>query len=184
MDLSIPLAVMTGIALAAACGLRAFLPLLVLGLAARLSGIPLSSGWMWLAQTPTLIALGVATVVEMIGDKIPVVDHALDVAGTVLRPAAAAVAMLGVIPGVPPALRILLAIASGASALGVHAIKAKTRIGSTALTLGHANPLLSLAEDGVTLTLSTAAIVVPAIAFAFILLLIWLSVRRRWATPA
>jgi hypothetical protein len=32
------------------------------------------------------VLFGVATAVELVGDKIPAVDHALDVIGTPLRP--------------------------------------------------------------------------------------------------
>ncbi|MBI1798157.1 MAG: DUF4126 domain-containing protein [Candidatus Eisenbacteria bacterium] len=184
MDVTTGLAVMSGVALAAACGLRAFLPVLVVGVAARFGWIALGPSYAWLHSDPALIALAVAAVLEIAGDKIPVVDHALDVAGSVLRPIAAAVAMLGVLPHLPGPVAALLAIASGLGAFGVHALKAKTRIGSSALTLGHANPFLSVAEDGATLTISAAAVVVPAIAFAFIVLLLWLSVRRRMTTRA
>ena len=43
----------------------------------------------WLAHDFALVALGVATVVEIAADKIPVVDHVLDVLGLAVRPAAA-----------------------------------------------------------------------------------------------
>src|SRR5215471_7021247 len=85
IDRSMVLAVMTGVALAAACGLRAFLPLLVAGVASRFGLLSLGPNFTWLGENPALVALGLATVLEMVGDKIPVVDHALDVAGTVIR---------------------------------------------------------------------------------------------------
>ena len=173
------LAVVTGITLAAACGLRAFLPLLAVGFAARFGLIRLGSAFDWLAGNPALIALGVATVIEIAADKIPIVDHALDVAGTLLRPAAAVIAVLGVAPHLPAGLAALLALAAGAGALGVHAVKAKARIGSTALTLGHLNPLLSFAEDGTVILVVAAAVLVPIFALAVmatILVVLW---RRR-----
>ena len=179
MDASLVLAAMTGITLAAACGLRAFLPPLALGLAARFGVLQLGPSFAWLSSDPALVALGLATVVEIAADKFPIVDHALDVAGTVLRPAAAAVVALGVLPHLPVPIGALLAVACGAGALGVHALKAKTRLGSTALTLGHLNPLLSLAEDGVTLALTAAAVLIPLAAFALLLGILWLMLRRR-----
>jgi hypothetical protein len=183
VDASLVLAAMTGITLAAACGLRAFLPLLALGLASRFGVLHLGSSFAWLSSDSGLVALGLATVIEIAADKFPVVDHALDVAGTVLRPAAAAIVALGVLPHLPTPIAALLAIACGAGALGVHALKAKTRLGSTALTLGHLNPLLSLAEDGVTLTLSAAAVLIPIAAFGLLLGVLWLMLRRR-STPS
>lgn len=83
MDLSWLLALTAGVGVAAACGLRAFLPLLFLGVAARLGVIHLRPGSEWLAADVALAALAVATVVEVAADKIPVVDHALDAIGTV-----------------------------------------------------------------------------------------------------
>jgi hypothetical protein len=46
------LALLAGIAVSAACGLRAFLPLLVLGLGSRYVGLELHPGLAWLSQTP------------------------------------------------------------------------------------------------------------------------------------
>jgi hypothetical protein len=86
-----------------------------------------------------------------------------------------------VVAHLPVPIAALLAIAAGAGAFGVHAVKAKARIGSTVMTLGHVNPLLSVAEDGVASTLSVAAVVVPAIACAFLLLMLWLLLRKRLA---
>ena len=54
-----------GVGLAAAAGLRVFLPLLLLGSAARLGWIPLTDGFGWLASGAGLSALGVATVLEI-----------------------------------------------------------------------------------------------------------------------
>jgi len=179
VDASLVLAALTGITLAAACGLRAFLPLLALGLAARFGVLHTGPSFAWLASDPALIALGCATVLEIAADKFPIVDHALDVAGTVLRPAAAAVVALGVLPHLPAPIAALLAIAVGAGALGVHALKAKTRLGSTVLTLGHLNPLLSLAEDGVTVALAAAAVFIPVAAIGLLLGVLWLMLRRR-----
>ena len=184
MDRSAILAVMTGVALAAACGLRAFLPLLAAGVAARFGLLRLDPPFAWLAQDPALIALGLAAVLEIAGDKIPVVDHALDVAGTVIRPLAAAIAVLGVIPHLPAGITALLAIVCGAGALGIHAVKAKARIGSTALTLGHLNPLLSFAEDGVTMAIVTAAILIPVAAILALMVIVWALSRRRAPSAA
>jgi len=167
-----------GVAIAAACGLRAFLPLLVLGLGARFGLVHLAPQAAWLSGDTVLWTLGVAAVLELLGDKIPVVDHALDVAGTFVRPAAAAVAGWATFAGVHPALSFAAAVVLGAGALGVHALKAKTRLGSSALTLGHANPLLSVTEDVAAGALSGLAILAPLVAFA--VLALGLVLVARW----
>jgi len=57
MDVSLEslLSIALGIGLAAAAGLRIFIPLLVAGLAARSGFLPLTDGFQWLAGTPALL---------------------------------------------------------------------------------------------------------------------------------
>jgi hypothetical protein len=98
---SLLLALAAGVAIAAASGLRAFLPLLGVGLAGRFLHLPLNEGTRWLTSDVALFALAVAAVIEIAGDKIPVVDHALDVIGTFIRPAAAAVAAYAMLDQMP-----------------------------------------------------------------------------------
>lgn len=183
--MSLVLAVMSGIAIAAACGLRAFLPLFLLGLADRLGWITLQPGASWLATNHALWALGVATVVEITADKIPIVDHALDSVGFVLRPAAAWLGAYAVLVHLPTPWAQVLAVVLGSASVAVQLVKAKLRIGSTALTLGHANPVLSIAEDGLALTGWLIAVVAPiAVLIMLIVIALWLArPRRRDATP-
>src|SRR5260370_29156907 len=99
-----------GVALAACAGLRAFLPLLLAGILARMGWLDLGPSFQFLASNRALVVFGVASLVEILGDKIPAVDHALDALGTPLRPAAAALlssSLLGHVspPPLPPALR-------------------------------------------------------------------------------
>ena len=178
MHTSLLLALASGIAVAAACGLRAFLPLLLLGLAARVGLITLRSSAGWLASDLALLALAVATAVEVAADKIPVVDHALDAIGTVLRPAAAWLGAYAVLQAWPSPWAQIAALALGTTALAVHGAKAKLRLGSTIATLGHANPLVSFIEDGLALVTMAIGILVPALAIAIPVLLL-IAFRRR-----
>ena len=178
MDASLWLALLSGVAVAAACGLRAFLPLLLLGLASRLSLVELRGGAQWLATDLALVSLGVATVLEVAGDKIPVLDHALDALGTVLRPAAAWLGAYAVLQSWPAPWAQLAAVVLGATALAVHGLKAKLRLGSTAVSLGHANPLLSVLEDGAALASMAAAVLAPLVGLLIPVLLV-VALRRR-----
>ena len=185
--LTLVLGLAAGIAIAAAAGLRAFLPLLAIGLAGRFGLIHLQPGADWLTGTPALVCFGTATVVEIVGDKIPVVDHALDAIGTFLRPIAAALAAYGVLVHWPAPWAQIVALALGAGAFAVHAAKAKARIGSTAVTMGAANPVLSVVEDGVSILIVVVALVAPLVVLALLLLLAWAFVRLfrgRPQTPA
>ena len=171
------LALAAGIALSAACGLRAFLPLLAVGLAARFHLYNLSPGLLWLQSGVALTAFGIATVVEIVGDKIPVVDHVLDSIGTVVRPAAAWLGATAVLSQLGQPWSAMLGVVLGTGSLAVHALKAKTRVGSSVATLGAANPVLSFVEDGTTFGLVASAILAPLIALIGVIVLIWLLAR-------
>src|SRR5690349_15899465 len=164
------LALATGVGLAAATGLRAFLPLLAVGLAGRHGLLHLHPGMEWLESDPALWSLAVATSLELIGDKVPVVDHALDSIGTIVRPVAAWIATYAVFQGWGTPWAQLLAVGMGVGALAVHGAKAHTRLGSTALSLGHLNPILSVLEDAIAFGLVLAAVLLPLLALAFVIL--------------
>lgn len=184
MSASLVLAVVSGIALASACGLRAFLPLWILGLLGRVHVISLGGNLEWLSHDFALVALGVATVVEIAADKIPIVDHALDVFGLVARPAAAWLSSYAVFHGWPTPWGQGAALALALLALGIQVAKAKLRIGTTALTLGHANPLVSVLEDLASLVMALAAVLAPFVALIVVLALFAAAVARRRRQPA
>jgi hypothetical protein len=177
------------VALAAACGLRAFLPALAIAIGARLGTVHPAGAMAWLGSDAALWTLALATVLELAADKVPVLDHALDVAGTVVRPAAAALLAMAWYGGVAPSLAVPAAIITGAGAFAVQLAKAKTRVGSTVLTFGHATPALSLGED-----VAAAGFVAPVAAgFAWVpvlllgapvvaLVVLALTFRRRRGT--
>ncbi len=117
-----------GLCLAACCGLRAFLPPLMLGLAARL-GIPelllgrsvLDPTFAWLASTPALVAFAVAVVLEVSADKIPALDHLLDMVQTVVRPAAGALVVAAAVGADSPVVAGIVGLIAGTPlAAAVH----------------------------------------------------------------
>ena len=175
------------IALAASAGLRAWLPLLLAGGLARLGVLDLGSSFQFLSSTRALVLFGVATAIELAGDKIPVVDHALDVIGTPLRPLAGAVLAASVLGTVTdPLTSVVLGTAVGApSALVPHAAKSVLRAASTTVTGGLANPVLSLIEDAISLLTFILAVLVPLVVVALLGLTLYLAsrwLRRRRAT--
>lgn len=190
---AILLAVLLGLGLSASTGLNTFIPLLLLSAAARfqIAGIELGQRFEWLSSDVAIIILIVASIVEIIGDKVPAVDHFLDAIGTFVRPLAAAIATASVLTGadVNPTVAAVIGIMIGApTSLGFHTLKAGTRVASSAATLGCANPILSLIEDVISLSLSLLAIFAPLavpIALALLIWLLWLvakRIRRREAT--
>jgi uncharacterized membrane protein len=55
-----------GVALAASCGFRVFVPLLVASCAAHVGWLSLAADQAWLGSTPALVVLSVAAVVEVL----------------------------------------------------------------------------------------------------------------------
>jgi uncharacterized membrane protein len=170
-------ALVGGIVIAATTGLRAFLPLFALGLAGRLGWWRVDEHMRWLQSTPALVALGLATVFEIAGDKIPVVDHLLDAVGTVVRPIAGVLGAFVVLQAWPTPWGQIAALVLGGLTLGVHGLKAKTRLGSSIATLGAANPGLSIVEDVLALLGTLLALVLPFVALFVAVLAVWLLVR-------
>jgi len=173
------LALAAGIGVAAACGLRAFLPLLILGIAGRLGYAELHPGVHWLSSNPALLALGVATVLEVLADKVPVVDHALDGIATFLRPAAGFLASFALLARWPEPWGPFLALVLGSGTLALHALKSKVRLGSTLTTLGIGNPVLSVLEDFTVAGLVIAAVLVPLLMLLVLIAIMVFLLRRR-----
>jgi hypothetical protein len=169
-----------GIALAACAGLRAWLPLLLASLLARAGWLDLGPSFQFLASNKALLLFAVATVVEIVGDKVPVVDHALDAIGTPLRPAAGALLAASVMGQVSdPLTALVLGTAVGApAALVPHAAKTALRAASTTFTAGLANPILSLIEDGASFVLFVLAVLVPLVVVCLLVLALLFIARR------
>lgn len=189
---------LTGAGLALSAGLNAYVPLLIVGLTSRFTGLlDLPEAWEWLANDWVLVILGVLLIVELVADKIPVVDHVNDVLQSVVRPVAGGLAFgsgstaetvavtdpaafFASNQWVPIAIGVVLA-------LTVHAGKAVARTSVNAATLGVATPLVSTAEDVGSVGLSFAAIIVPVIVVLALVALAaggaWLIRRRRRKTP-
>jgi hypothetical protein len=185
---------LTGTGLAASAGLNAYIPLLTMGLLARFSDlIDLPTGWQWLSNGWVLAILAVLLAVEVVADKVPVVDNVNDIVQTVVRPTAGGLAFGAgsasetVTVADPAAFftsRQWIPIAAGVViALVVHGVKATARPVVNATTAGAGAPVASTAEDFSSVVLAVLAIVLPVLVLAALLLLIiaavWLFRRRR-----
>jgi hypothetical protein len=184
---------LTGTGLAASAGLNAYIPLLAIGLLARYSDlITLPSGWNWLSNGWVILILAVLLAIEVVADKVPVLDSVNDIAQTVVRPTAGGLAFGAGSssetttvsdPGaffssghwIPVALGVVIA-------LGVHGVKATARPVVNATTAGFGAPVVSTVEDVGSAVMSVVAIILPILILVFlvalVLLAIW-AVRRR-----
>jgi hypothetical protein len=183
-----------GIVLAACAGLRAFLPVFSAGLAAWMLDLPLPHTLEWMARPTALLLFGVATLLELLGDKVPVVDHMLDAVQVVVKPGLAVLASVPFLYQLSPEYSVAIGIVLGAPlALGVHTAKATVRVGSTATTAGFGNPVLSVFEDIAAAGAIIVAFLAPFLALlltlGFVILLFRMARRlrramRRGSTPA
>ncbi|WP_091090152.1 DUF4126 domain-containing protein [Micromonospora nigra] len=177
------LEVLTGTGLAASAGLNAYIPLLTLGLLARYSDVvDLPGSWQWLGNGWVLGILAVLLAVEVVADKVPVVDHVNDVVQTVVRPTAG-----GLVFGAGSASETVTVsdpdsffsstgqwapvIVGVLIALGVHLLKSAARPVVNASTGGVGAPVASTAEDAASVLMSLVAIVLPVLVLAFLVVL-------------
>ena len=172
------LSIAIGLGLAAACGFRVFVPLLIASLAARLGQLPLTGGFAWLASVPALIALVTATVLEVGAYYVPWLDHALD---TIATPAAVLAGMLAsasVLTDLPPWVKWPVIIIGGGGVAGlVQGTSVLLRLKSTALTGGAGNPILSTAELIGAVLVALLAILLPVVCLVAVLALVVIAFR-------
>lgn len=178
------LSVLTGIGLAAACGFRIFVPLLALGLAGRAHVLPLNESFAMLASLPALIALGTASVIEVVAYYVPWLDNALDVAAAPAAVIAGILASAASMTSLPPVLVWGIALIGGGGAAGVlHGATSLLRLKSSALSGGAANPVVSTGELVGAVVTSAIALLVPVLcAVLLVLVMVWV-VRQRFQKP-
>lgn len=167
-------------------GLRAFLPLGLLGLASHLdlgAGLDLEGTPFALLQNFWVIAaLLVLAAVEMAADKVPVLDSLQDVVATPLRVIAGAVAFAAILHDQGTAAQVASLLAGAGIAGTAHAGKTVVRTGATASSAGVANPFVSFFEDVTAFLGSILLLLVPMLGvlfFLFLMLLIYRISRRR-----
>lgn len=171
---------MAAFGLAAATGLNAYLPLLIVGALARYTDlITLKSPWSALTHPVVLVVLVVLLIIEITVDKIPAVDTINDVIQTFIRPAAGAIlfaASSNVISEMSPVLAMVCGLLVAG---GVHAAKATVRPAVTATTAGLGNPVVSAVEDTVSGITTLVAIIIPALILVIFIVILYLFVRWR-----
>ena len=168
------LELLTGTGLAFAAGLNAYIPLLTIGLASRfLDFVQLPASWSWLSNEWVLVIIAVLLVIEIVADKIPVVDNINDWLQTIVRPAAGGI-VFGSGSNTSTALvddpaaffesnQWVPIVAGILIALVVHGAKSASRPIVHAMTLGVGGPAVSAAEDVSSVGLSIAALLLPVL---------------------
>lgn len=167
----------SALGLSTAAGLNAYIPLLVVGLLARYTNlVQLGAPYDVLTNPWVLLGLALIALIDLIGDKVPGIDHALHLIGTVIHPVAGLI--LGLATASGGQIDPTLAAVAGLAAAGVtHGTRMAARPVATATTAGTANPVISTLEDITALIMSLLAILVPALAFLLILVMAFIMYR-------
>ena len=177
-EIDLGLSIALGIGLAAATGLRLFLPMLVVSAAAYAGYLPLSENFAWLATPSALILLGVAAVVEVLAYYIPGLDNLLDTIATPAAFVAGTIVSAAVITDLPPMVKWASAIIAGGGIAGLtQSVTALARAKSTVMTGTLGNSAVATAELGGSLIVSLLALIAPLMTALLIVLLLWLAIR-------
>lgn len=181
---------LVGIGLSAACGLRLFIPPLVLSAAGLYFHMPLPQPMHWLASDTAFFILLAATLFEIGAYYVPWLDNLLD---NVATPAAVVAGTLITSPFVSqldPVWQWTLALVAGGTVAGaVQSLTHGARLTSALTTAGLANPLVATVENVLSLALSVTAIVFPVLTIIILLLVAFLAIKayralQRYRTPA
>jgi len=185
------IAALTAMGLAAAAGLNAYIPFLLIALVTRYTDlITMPAAYQWIESW---WAIGIGTVlllVEVVLDKIPAIDSINDAIQTFIRPT-----MAGLLSAATTSAAALdestwstehpwVNIAIGVVVAGlVHTGKATARPVINTATIGIGAPVVSTVEDGTSLGLSLVAVFLPALVLIALALLaapmVWVWRRRR-----
>lgn len=195
------LEVVTGLSLAAAAGLNAYIPLLGLGLLSRFTDlVTLPDGWAWLENEWALGIIGVLLVVELVVDKIPALDTLNDVLQTVVRSASGGLVFSAGAASSTVAVADPEAFANSPGfwpfvigviiALVPHVAKLAVRPVVNLATAGAGASVMSTLEDVSAVVVTVLAVLLPILAVAFIAGLVfaisrWIKrLRKRRAARA
>ena len=167
--------------LSGSAGLNAYIPLLIVGVAAR---YPLNNPLIDLAEPYSLLSnpwiifmLSILLIIEMLADKIPVVDSINDGIQTFIRPVAGAVlfaASANVITDISPIITLGAGLLTSG---GVHATKSLARPIVTATTGGTGNWVVSILEDIVAFFTAIFALFLPIITGILMVVGLFFGVR-------
>ncbi|HUY90499.1 MAG TPA: DUF4126 domain-containing protein [Pirellulales bacterium] len=168
-----------GIGLAASCGFRVFVPMLVMSIAAKAGQLELTDGWGWIGSWPAIVCFGVATLVEFGGYCIPWLDNLLDAAASPAAVIAGTIATAACVSEMSPWLQWSTAIIAGGGAAGlVQSLTVAVRGTSTATTGGLGNPIVAAVEFVSSAVLSVLAIIAPILAVLLLCVVAYLLIRR------
>ena len=185
------MATLMGISLAAASGFRVFLPPFLLSVAARLDIVwfleldLVGTQFEFFTSTLAIIILGIATAAEFAGYYAPWIDNALDTIATPASILAGVVMTAIVLEGSEPIIQWAVAIvAGGGVAATIQSATVATRSLSSTFTFGLGNPAVATGENIASVALTLIAILIPFISAFVVILVVALLVRMKRRSEA
>jgi len=177
--------IFTAFGLSASAGLNAYIPLLTVALLAKFTNlIHLQEPWNLMTSWWVIGVLLVLTIVEILADMFPGVNHVNDVVQSFIRPTAGAIVFAAAssqVGGVNPILGLIAGLlVSG----GVHAVKSlAVRPVVNATTAGLGNVPVSIGEQATSTVVSILSVLIPVLVAIFLVfviaLILWWSKRRK-----
>lgn len=169
---------LAGTGLSASAGLNAYLPLLILALADRLTDVvELGQPYDLLSSNLGLLILMLVLPIELIPDKISKLDHLNDLLHTAIRPAAGAILFMAYASQDDDLQPVIAMVIGLLVAAAVHGIKSSTRPHISVTTRGVGNPFISIVEDFLAIALAILAVFVPVSMIVALPLAAWLLLR-------
>ncbi|CAN5889525.1 hypothetical protein BH23GEM9_BH23GEM9_01370 [soil metagenome] len=177
-----------------ACGLNLYATVALLGVATRLDLVAdLPPGMIGLENGVVIGAAAALYLVEVVVDRMPILDHAWEAAHTLIRPAAAGLLVALALHGLPWFILASAVAAAFLTALAAHGTKAGIRLIVSSRWIDEqgrfrphrtgARTVVSLLEDVAAVAIVVAVLLYPGVAafvLAACLLLLLLAGPRLW----
>ena len=164
------LVVLVGIGLAASCGFRVFVPLLVASVATYSGHLQVADGFEWVGTRMAIGAFGLATICEIVAYYVPWLDNLLDSIASPSAVIAGVILSAACFVDVSPFMQWSLAvIAGGGSAAIVQGGSVATRLASTTTTGGLGNFGVSTIETVAGFVISALSILLPLLALILLM---------------
>lgn len=161
--------------LSASAGLNAYIPLLVVSLMAKFTNlIELAEPWNALESWWTIGVLAVLGLIEVVADKVPVVDQVNDGIQTFIRPVAGAILFATsakTITEINPVLSMICGLLVAGSVHAAKSLVARPII--EASTAGIGTPVVSTVEDVFATVISVLAVALPLLMLILLILIVW-----------
>ena len=184
------IAALTGSGLAAAAGLNAWIPFVLVAVLARVTDlIVLPTEYSWVRSDWAIAVGAVLLLVEIVLDKVPVVDHVNDLISTAVRPTVGGLISSATFSAQnldnsqwmrdnPWAGALIGVVVAGLT----HATKSAARPVVNLSTAGFGAPVVSTLEDVLSVILSVLAIFAPIALAVALVLMVWgmVVIWRRW----